>query len=718
MDDYQDHIVKGKIQLIGGDYLQLGLSNNKGKGRLQYENMLKPPARGTFDKHISIGETFTVFLEQNDKDDRSWWRLNERWVEDNPWLDLSIGEMVYGTVTSYYKDIAAFVRLEGKSGLSAFLHITETPRSTRSIQEVLEVGDHVYAEIININPEQLKADISIKSPLERMEKSLSNDSREKLILQQVENQPLSHPSLSKIYWLIIEDDHTLFGRLKCWAEDFGCTVVRAGNLQHLEQILKKHPITHASIDANLHNYKKDKQSIDYIKIIKRFPHIKTVVMSGKKKSNALASQFGVPFILKPVSESLLLMWLQNHIDGFQQSLKQQTDDWEDEAVHWQADGLEYEIKKQATDELKQFAIENQCIAALIALKAREGVIQIRMNYGLIQSDIEKTQHQLIHTLISTIIETGTPEERDLSNLGVLLHILPLDATHAFGFPITVEKEHDRAVVFFKNSVFSKSEKKALMDIVPFLESLGSRLLLIQAWEEDRAFANLGRLSTAVMHELRNNIGFIKAPVRKLKNIAKSSDLKVEDLREQINSLEERYRSVEKLLENNLNLIRQYRHGQFSLHETLERLVSFYQYEFENEKNSTLVIEGNIPKIRLDFPVLAFEQTIINIMQNALYHIPKDKGHVSIRVLLRHSDSNGHSVFIDIADNGSGIPASMKDKVFKPRETAKGSRGTGMGLYVSRNLLQAHGGDLTLADSIRYFGTCFRIALPRNFGDVR
>ncbi len=717
MGDYKNHIVKGEIQKIGSDYLQLGLTDNKGKGRLPFENMINPPPRGTFEKHFFIGDTLTVFLEQNDKDDRSWWRLNELWVEDNPWLDLSIGEMVYGTVTNYYKDIAAFVRLDGKSGLTAFLHISETPHHSHSIQEVLEVGDHVYGEIININPEQLKAEISIKSRFEISQQSTTQYSSEKLILDQVENKPLSHPNLSNVYWLIIEDDHTLFGRLKSWAEDFGCTVIRATNIQYLEQILSNKKITHASVDANLHHYKKDKKSDDYLKVIKKHPSIKTVVISGKKKSSALANRFAIPFVLKPVSESLLLMWLQNHTDGFQQSLKQQTEDWEDEAVHWQADGLEYEIKKQATTELKQFAEDKNCIAALIALKAREGVIQIRMNFGLIQSDIEKTEHKLIHTLINTIIETGIAEDRDLSDMGELSHILPVEATHAYGFPITVETDHDRAVVFFRNKEFTKADKNDLMDIVPLLESLGNRLLLIQAWEEDRAFANLGRLSTAVMHELRNNIGFIKTPVRKLKNIARDPNLKIEDLRLHIRSLEERYRSVEKLLENNLNLIRQYRHEQFSLHETLQRLVSFYQYEFENEKNATLTIEGEIPKIRLDFPVLAFEQSIINILQNALYHVPKDKGHVSIRVLIRHSDHKGHSIFIDIADNGSGIPATMKDKVFKPRETVKGFKGTGMGLYVSKNLLQAHGGDLTLADSIRYFGTCFRIALPRNFDDV-
>jgi signal transduction histidine kinase len=287
---------------------------------------------------------------------------------------------------------------------------------------------------------------------------------------------------------------------------------------------------------------------------------------------------------------------------------------------------------------------------------------------------------------------------------------------AYGFPVTVDNKHVRAVVFFRKTPFSVKDQRELRQMSFFLEALGEKLLLIQAWDADRAFANLGRLSSAVMHELRNNIGLLKRPIKVLKSMINCPENTKDSLRTQIISLEQRYQTLENLLENNLNLIRKNRQGQFSLQETLERLMSFYQYEYESEKNTNLEIIGEIPKIRLDFPVLAFEQTIINLLQNALYYIPKNNGCVYISVQISRPDSNGHSIYIDITDNGVGIPASFIDKLFKPRESIKGKKGTGLGLYVSKNLLQAHGGDLVLAKNIRYFGTCFRIALPREFND--
>jgi len=66
--------------------------------------------------------------------------------------------------------------------------------------------------------------------------------------------------------------------------------------------------------------------------------------------------------------------------------------------------------------------------------------------------------------------------------------------------------------------------------------------------------------------------------------------------------------------------------------------------------------------------------------------------------------------IAVRDNGSGIPASEYESIFRPFFSTKGSRGTGLGLPVSRKILREHGGDLTVqSDPGRQ--TEFRIRLP-------
>ena len=67
----------------------------------------------------------------------------------------------------------------------------------------------------------------------------------------------------------------------------------------------------------------------------------------------------------------------------------------------------------------------------------------------------------------------------------------------------------------------------------------------------------------------------------------------------------------------------------------------------------------------------------------------------------------------ITDNGPGIPDDIKDKIFQPFFTTKnGTAGTGLGLSLSYDIIQAHGGTIAL-DSQPGAGTTFTISLPAN-----
>jgi signal transduction histidine kinase len=71
--------------------------------------------------------------------------------------------------------------------------------------------------------------------------------------------------------------------------------------------------------------------------------------------------------------------------------------------------------------------------------------------------------------------------------------------------------------------------------------------------------------------------------------------------------------------------------------------------------------------------------------------------------------------INVIDNGRGLTADQESRLFEPRVTAKKQLGTGLGLYVSRNLLRMAGGDLCLSNTARWGGAHFRIVLPAMLG---
>jgi signal transduction histidine kinase len=102
------------------------------------------------------------------------------------------------------------------------------------------------------------------------------------------------------------------------------------------------------------------------------------------------------------------------------------------------------------------------------------------------------------------------------------------------------------------------------------------------------------------------------------------------------------------------------------------------------------------------------RAVLNIVSNAIDAVEDRPGpKVAVQCLL---EPDGNWVKVIILDNGSGIEPEKLDDVFKPFVSTKGSRGTGLGLPVSRKILREHGGDITV-QSVPDKGTKFTLRLP-------
>ncbi len=111
------------------------------------------------------------------------------------------------------------------------------------------------------------------------------------------------------------------------------------------------------------------------------------------------------------------------------------------------------------------------------------------------------------------------------------------------------------------------------------------------------------------------------------------------------------------------------------------------------------IEGNLQSI---------EQIIMNIAINAIHAIDHDKGRISISTGLQKRNGNA---FITITDNGAGVDPSIIGKLFDPFVTTRQTEGgTGLGLPITYNLVEAHGGDITFT-SKEGTGTTFTVTFP-------
>ena len=102
------------------------------------------------------------------------------------------------------------------------------------------------------------------------------------------------------------------------------------------------------------------------------------------------------------------------------------------------------------------------------------------------------------------------------------------------------------------------------------------------------------------------------------------------------------------------------------------------------------------------------RALLNVTTNALDAVVEnDNGEV--RISIEHDIAN-QMLKVDVSDNGPGIAERDHDKIFQPFVSAKGNRGTGLGLSVSRKILREHEGDIIVI-SDGSSGTTFRLEWP-------
>jgi two-component system sensor histidine kinase PilS (NtrC family) len=235
-------------------------------------------------------------------------------------------------------------------------------------------------------------------------------------------------------------------------------------------------------------------------------------------------------------------------------------------------------------------------------------------------------------------------------------------------------------------------------VIVFLEDTGE----IASRVQQTKLAALGRLSASIAHEIRNPIGAMSHAAQLL---AESPELSGEDRRlteiMQVNS-----NRVSTIIDNILQLSRR----EAPRPETL--LLAAWTRRFRDEFSATLQLQGTgliiDPAaedigVRIDGSQL--HQIMWNLCQNSVSHALPDATDSSIE--LRYGRVAGFGrPYLQVADRGRGIDSADAERIFEPFFT-KAKRGTGLGLFLARELAQANGATL-LYEAREGGGSIFRI----------
>ena len=221
--------------------------------------------------------------------------------------------------------------------------------------------------------------------------------------------------------------------------------------------------------------------------------------------------------------------------------------------------------------------------------------------------------------------------------------------------------------------------------------------------EIEKFAATGRLAATIAHEVNNPMEAIKNAIYLLAsaipenaspvyNILKSETERVARIVRQMLGL---YRNTEQVKPVNVNTIIE--DTLLLLNRQLQRANVEVQTELEVLPDAVIAAD----QIR---------QVLSNLVINARDAMPNGgKLRVRSRHIPGYDDLHGW-VRVLIADTGSGIPPEMIRSIFEPFVTTKGERGTGLGLWIVKGIIQNHAGKLSVKSRVGN-GTTFKIDLP-------
>lgn len=266
-------------------------------------------------------------------------------------------------------------------------------------------------------------------------------------------------------------------------------------------------------------------------------------------------------------------------------------------------------------------------------------------------------------------------------------------------PIQLSPEHPNLLPRFAK--LSQEENPATLIFLEDASAMSREAQQLQ-------LAALGRLTASIAHEIRNPLGAISHAGQLL---AESSNLDDADLRlTQI--ISDHSKRVNTIIENVMQLGRgnQSYPQLVELNYFLETFLSDFMTGNSYERDD-FFIDTHQNKMEVRFDPGHLQQILTNLCENALRHSKKESSS-QFKVEFHAGFSNNNRPYLDVIDHGEGIDSETATHIFEPFYTTA-ETGTGLGLYISRELAECNQAHLTLLNNVGE-GSCFRLT----FSDPR
>lgn len=249
----------------------------------------------------------------------------------------------------------------------------------------------------------------------------------------------------------------------------------------------------------------------------------------------------------------------------------------------------------------------------------------------------------------------------------------------------------------------------------------TKLQLIEA----EKLKTIGRLAAGVAHEVKNPLAVVSLGVEYLLEHLRGKKELVEILKDIQTATEKANQVVFELLDysapHKMSMVPS------SINDVIEKVLGLMRHNF-NEARITVSqdLTPNLPLLSMDVPKI--EQVFINIFLNAIGAM-HDGGELAVHTYTQRMKQAGANVssklseifnvgdqmiIIDIDDSGHGLDPKHQEKIFDPFYSTKSTgEGTGLGLSVTRTIVEMHGGMITLENKDNGGGARVRLLFPTN-----
>ncbi|WP_233569819.1 ATP-binding protein [Falsibacillus albus] len=258
-------------------------------------------------------------------------------------------------------------------------------------------------------------------------------------------------------------------------------------------------------------------------------------------------------------------------------------------------------------------------------------------------------------------------------------------------------------IFLFDSFPIYNESHELMGAIGQFRDITDRLMLEKRVMENEKLSAIGKISAGLAHEIRNPLTSIIGLLRLVKRNFQTEQKQEAYFRIIFSELERIKNLVHQLVlkakpdQNGISK------SFCAIEEIIQDIITLMENELENKKISVEIKSTNKEKIFIDRDKI--KQVFINILQNAIDAIDS-YGQISIST---DPDMKKSGIEISIRDDGIGMDETTLKNLFTPLFSTK-EYGSGLGLSMSKNIIQMHDGEISV-DSEKGKGTTFTIWLP-------